>query len=123
MVDKGGVIAVNGVGRVEKYRFQILLDVTDFRGVLFHAVKDKFNVAAVQLHKLCFHKFCRVIVPGDTDSLSPGADGFKDKVYNPVQAVFVSVGVLDEMLILDIVLDNFLIDFVCFSLFRFLLFG
>ncbi len=42
VVDKGGVIAVNGVGCVEKYRFQILLDVADFRGVLFHAVKDKF---------------------------------------------------------------------------------
>lgn len=69
VVDKGGVIAVNGVGRVEKYRFQILLDVTDFRGVLFHAVKDKFNVAAVQLHKLCFDKLCRIIVPGDTDCL------------------------------------------------------
>jgi len=46
------------VGCVEKYRFQILLDVADFRGVLFHAVKDKFNVAAVQLHKLCFDKLC-----------------------------------------------------------------
>ena len=34
VVDKGGVIAVNGVGRVEKYRFQILLDVTDFRGAV-----------------------------------------------------------------------------------------
>ena len=88
MVDKGGVIAVNGVGCVEKYRFQILLDVADFRGVLFHAVKDKFNVAAVQLHKLCFDKLCRIIVPGDTNCLSFGADSFKDKGHNLVQAFY-----------------------------------
>ena len=92
MVDKGGVIAVNGVGCVEKYRFQILLDVADFRGVLFHAVKDKFNVAAVELHKLCFDKLCRIIVPGDTDCLSFGADSFKDKGHNLVQAFPVNVG-------------------------------
>ena len=43
MVDKGGVIAVNGVGRVEKYRFQILLDVADFRGVLFRSVYKELH--------------------------------------------------------------------------------
>ena len=118
MVDKGGVIAVNGVGCVEKYRFQILLDVADFRGVLFHAVKDKFNVAAVELHKLCFDKLCRIIVPGDTDCLSFGADSFKDKGHNLVQAFPVNVGMLDKMLILDIVLDDFLIHTVCVCRFR-----
>ena len=87
MVDKGGVIAVNGVGCVEKYRFQILLDVADFRGVLFHAVKDKFNVAAVEFHKLCFDKLCRIIVPGDTDCLSFGADSFKYEGHNFIDEV------------------------------------
>ena len=113
MVDKGGVIAVNGVWGVEQHRFQILLDVADFGGVLTHTSKDKLNMTAVEFHKLFFHKLCRVIVPGDTDSLSAGADRFKDKGHNLVQAFFFKVSVLDEMLILDIVLDNFLIYSVC----------
>ena len=87
--------------------------VADFGGVLTHTSKDKLNMTAVEFHKLCFHKLCRVIVPGDTDSLSAGADRFKDKGHNLVQAFFFKVSVLDEMLILDIVLDNFLIYSVC----------
>ena len=82
MIDKGGIVAVNGIRRIEQHRFKILLDVADFGGILFHAVKDKFNVAAVELHKLCLDKLCRVIVPGDTDCLSLAAYRFKDNRNN-----------------------------------------
>ena len=43
MSDKGGIVAVNGRRGIEKHRLQILLDVTDFRCVLLHTVKHKFN--------------------------------------------------------------------------------
>ena len=82
MSDKGGIVAVNGIRRIEQHRFKVLFDVADFGGILFHAVKDKFNVAAVELHKLCLDKLCRVIVPGDTDCLSLAAYRFKDNRNN-----------------------------------------
>ena len=44
MSDKGGIVAVNGIRRIEQHRFKVLFDVADFGGILFHAVKDKFNV-------------------------------------------------------------------------------
>ena len=44
---------------------------------------------AVQLHKLGFHQLRRIVVTGNTDGLAPGADGFKDQVYNLVQTVAV----------------------------------
>lgn len=106
------------LGALKSTAFRYCLMFADFRGVLFHAVKDKFNVAAVELHKLCFDKLCRMIVPGDTDCLSFGADSFKDKGHNLVQASPVNVGMLDKMLILDIVLDDFLIHAVCVCRFR-----
>ena len=80
--DKGGIVAVNGIRRIEQHRFKVLFDIADFGGILFHAVKDKFNVTAVQLHKLCLDKLCRVIVPGDTDCLSLAAYRFKDNRNN-----------------------------------------
>ena len=81
--------------------------------ILFHAVKDKFNVTAVELHKLCLDKLCRVIVPGDTDCLSLAAYRFKDNRNNFVQTVFVYLPVAYKMVVLDIVLDDFLINAVC----------
>ncbi|CCL93462.1 hypothetical protein BN190_4870002 [Clostridioides difficile T14] len=52
VIDKGGIIAVNGTRRVEQYRFQILLDIAHFGCVLPHAIQNKLNMAAVQLQKL-----------------------------------------------------------------------
>ena len=107
------IIAVNGIRRIEQHRFKVLFDVADFGGILFHAVKDKFNVTAVELHKLCLDKLCRVIVPGDTDCLSLAAYRFKDNRNNFVQTVFVYLPVAYKMVLLDIVLDYFLINAVC----------
>ena len=86
---------------------------------MIHAVKDKFNVAAVELHKLCLDKLCRVIVPGDTDCLSFGADSFKHEGYNFIDEVFIKAVVLHENVILDIVLDDFFVNIKC-ARFRFL---
>ena len=44
---------------------------------------------AVEFHKLGFHQLRRIVVTGNTDGLAPGADGFKDQVYNLVQTVAV----------------------------------
>ena len=76
---------------------------------------------AVKFHKFAFYKLCRVVVPGNTDCLSSGADRFKDKVNDFVQPVPVS-HILYENVIVDIVLDNFLIHAVCVVPFRSFLF-
>ena len=76
---------------------------------------------AVKFHKFAFYKLYRVVVPGNTDCLSSGADRFKDKVNDFVQPVPVN-HILYENVIVDIVLDNFLIHAVCVVPFRSFLF-
>ena len=117
MGDKCGIVVVNGGRGIEKHRPQVLLDVADFGGVFPHTVHDKLNVAAVQLHKLALYKLCRVVVPGDTDFLSCGADGFKDNVNDFVKTFPVCAAALHENVIVDIVLDDFLIHPVCVARF------
>ena len=68
---------------------------------------------AVQFHKFCFYKLCRVVVPGDTDCSSFGADSFKNKGKDFLYPVPVKVSVLYQIVVLDIVLDDFLIHAIC----------
>ena len=109
---KGRVIAANRRRGIEKGSFHVLLDVADFGGVFLHTVQYKADMLAVQLHKLCFYKLCRVVVPCDTDCSSFGADGFKDKGKDFLYPVPVKVSVLYQIVVLDIVLDDFLIHSV-----------
>lgn len=106
---KGGVIGADSGRGIEKGCFHVLLDVADFGGVLAQTVKDKADMLAVQFHKLCLYKLCRVIVPGDTDCLSSGADGFKHEVNKLVKPVPVKLPVLQKNVIADVVLDDFLV--------------
>ena len=115
---KGRVIAANRRRGIEKGSFHVLLDVADFGGVFLHTVKHKADMLAIQLHKLCFYKLCRVVVPCDTDCPSFGADGFKDKGNDFLYPVPVKVSVLYQIVVLDIVLDDFLIHSVCVCRFR-----
>ena len=98
---------------IEKGSFHVLLDVADFGGVFLHTVQYKADMFAVQFHKFCFYKLCRVVVPGDTDCSSFGADGFKNKGKDFLYPVPVKVSVLYQIVVLDIVLDDFLIHAVC----------
>ena len=75
-------------------------------------------MAAIQLHKLGFHQFGGVVVPGNTDCLSRCADGFQHKVNNLVQTVFVYFAVLNEVVVFDIVLDNLPVNLYCAIAFR-----
>ena len=110
---KGRVIAANRRRSIEKGSFHVLLDVADFGGVFLHTVQYKADMFAVQFHKFCFYKLCRVVVPGDTDCSSFGADGFKNKGKDFLYPVPVKVSVLYQIVVLDIVLDDFLIHAVC----------
>ena len=67
-------------------------------------------MAAVQFHKLCFHKLGWVVVPGNADSLSCRTDGFKHEVNDFVKTFPVKAVVLREYVILDIVLDDFTVN-------------
>ncbi|EQJ59546.1 hypothetical protein QSK_1018 [Clostridioides difficile P29] len=110
---KGRVIAANRRRGIEKGSFHVLLDVADFGGVFLHTVQYKADMFAVQFHKFCFYKLCRVVVPGDTDCSSFGADGFKNKGKDFLYPVPVKVSVLYQIVVLDIVLDDFLIHAIC----------
>jgi hypothetical protein len=90
---KGRVIAANRRRGIEKGSFHVLLDVADFGGVFLHTVQYKADMFAVQFHKFCFYKLCRVVVPGDTDCSSFGADGFKNKGKDFLYPVPVKVSV------------------------------
>ena len=110
MGDKGSVIIADSGRGVEKGCFQILLDVADFRGVLFHAVKDKFNVAAVQLQKFSLYQLGGVIVASDAERLSRRADSFQHEVYDLIQTLLVHFRVLRERVVLDILHDDFTVN-------------
>jgi hypothetical protein len=80
--------------------------------------KDKFNWTAVELHKLCLDKLCRVIVPGDTDCsfivfFPIACIPFKDnsKTFRPDGLCLPAVAY--KMVVLDIVLVISLINAVC----------
>ena len=77
-------------------------------------------MAAVELHKLCLYKLCRVVVPGDTDLLSGRADGFKDNVKDFVKPFPVGTAALYENVIVDIVLDDLPVNLYCALSCRFL---
>ena len=84
-----------------------------FGGVFLHTVQYKADMFAVQFHKFCFYKLCRVVVPGDTDCSSFGADSFKNKGKDFLYPVPVKVSILYQIVVLDIVLDDFLIHAIC----------
>lgn len=117
MGDKGSIVVVNRGRGIEQYRFQILPDIADLRCILFQTVHDKLNMQTVELHKLCLYQLCRVVVPGNTDRLSCAAYRFKDQINDFVDTLFLIAVILNEDVILDIVLDDFLINPVCVVLF------
>ena len=93
---KGRIVAVDGAGGVEQHGPQVLLDVTDFGGVIPQAVHDELDVMAAQFQELGLDQLCWVIVPGHPDGLAVGADGFQQDVHDLVQLFPVYPGILDE---------------------------
>ena len=74
-------------------------------------------MAAVKLHKFCLYKLRRVFIACNQDFLSFAAYGFKNDVKDFINTITFKAFFVYEVLILDIVLDNFFIDFVCVFLF------
>ena len=79
-------------------------------------------MAAVKLHEFCLYKLRRVFIACNYDFLSFAAYGFKNEVKDFINAITVKAFSNYEVFILDIVLDNFLIDFICVFLIRSFLF-
>ena len=106
MGDEGGVIASHRAGGVEQHRQQVFLDVADFRGVLPHTVHDELNMAAVEFQQLGLYQLGGVVVPGHPDCLSGRADGFHQQFHDAVQFLPADLGVVQEVVVLDILLDD-----------------
>ena len=79
-------------------------------------------MAAVKLHEFCLYKLRRVFIACNYDFLSFAAYGFKNQVKNFINAITIKAFCVYEVSILDIVLDKFLIDFVCIFFFLSILF-
>ena len=79
-------------------------------------------MAAVKLHEFCLYKLRRVFIACNYDFLSFAAYGFKNEVKDFINAITIKSLCIDEVFIIDIVLYNFLIDFVYVFLIRSILF-
>ena len=102
MVDEGCVVAVHRDRRVIQRRQQIFLDIADIGGVLPHPFQHILDVGAVDLQKPGLHHLGGVVIPGDTDHLSVGADGIHHELHQLVQMVFIQLDVLRENVIFDV---------------------
>ena len=109
---KGRIVTVDGAGGVEQHGPQVLLDVTDFGGVILQAVHDKLDVMAVQFQKLGLDQLCRIIVPGNPDGLAAGTDSFQQDVHDLVQLFPVYPGILGEGVILDVLQNQVPVDLI-----------
>ena len=109
---KGRIVAVDGAGGVKQHGPQVLLDVSDFGGVVPQAVHDELNVMAVQLQEFRLDQFCRVIVPGHPDGLAGSADRFQQDVHDLVQLFPVYPGILGEGVILDVLQNQAPVDLI-----------
>ena len=114
MRNKGGIVAVNSAGGIKQHRPEILPDVADLSGVLPQTVKDKLDMAAVQLHKLAFYQLCRVVVTGNADLLAGTAYRFQNNVHDLVQAVTVNALILQKDVVFDVIADNLPVNPICF---------
>ena len=65
---------------------------------------------AVQLHKLGLHQLSGVIIPGNTNGLAGGTNGFQHQIDDFVKLRPVNGIVLNEIVILDILQKDFSIN-------------
>ena len=112
-----GVVAADGSGRVPERCQQILPDVADFGGVFFQTVKDKLDIS------LSIFK-SRVSPPRQDNRSqrgysSAGTDRLNHQLNNFINTVMVIREVLQEVIVADVLLDDFSIDFMSLSSHRF----
>ena len=69
-------------------------------------VHDKFDMAAVEFQQLGLYQLGGVVVTGHPDCLAGRADGFHQQFHDAVQFLPVDLGVVQEVVILDILLDD-----------------
>ena len=69
-------------------------------------VHDKFDMAAVEFQQLGLYQLGGVVVTGHSDCLAGCADGFYQQFHDAVQFLRVDFGVVQEVVILNIFLDD-----------------
>ena len=63
-------------------------------------------MAAVEFQQLGLYQLGGVVVTGNTDCLAGRADGFHQQFHDAVQFLLVDLGVVQKMVVLDILLDD-----------------
>ena len=92
---------------IEQNGQKILFHVANFRGVLLQTVHDKLNVRIIQLQEPGTNDFMRKIASCNTGGLSLCTDRFHDQLHNFVQILPISFILLTQVLIPDILLNQF----------------
>ena len=72
VIDKSGIVAADGSRGVIQDGQQILLDIPDFGGVLFHAIQRKLDMLCVQLQEPGTDNLMREIAACDA-GIPPGS--------------------------------------------------
>ena len=104
---QGSVVAVDGGRGVIQSGQQVFLDIADIGGVLPHTVQHILDVGAVQLQEPGLDHLRRVVVPGNADGLPVGAHRIHHELHQFVQTVPVKRMVSDEVVILDVLQNQF----------------
>ena len=111
MADKGGIVAVNGGRGIIQRRQQVFLDIADIGGVLLHPFQHILDVGAADLQEPGLHHLGGVVVPGDADHLTVGADGIHHELHQLIQTVPVQLFILGEDIVVDILQNDLPVAF------------
>ena len=93
--------------RIIKRGQQVLLDISDFRGILLKAIQHHPDMLRIQFEQTGPDNLMAKVTSGNPGILSPGTDRFHNQFYNLVQH-FLIVGIfLKQIFILNILLYQF----------------
>ena len=98
------VNAGGGAYKADMREIQERLD--EIGGVLPHPFQHILDVGAVDLQKPGLHHLGGVVIPGDTDHLSVGADGIHHEFHQLVQTVPVQLFILGEDIVVDVLKND-----------------
>lgn len=106
MIDKCGVVTVDGGRRIVEGGQKVGTDVPHLRRILMQAADHILDVAGVQLQQPAFHNLLWVVLASNADHFSGAAYRVYQNVQNFIQQVAVIAQVFSENVILNILLQN-----------------
>ena len=107
MMDKRGVILLDGDSRVVKRGEQICLDVADLRDAPVHAVHDVLDMLPRQLQETALDDLHRQFILAYADRIAGRAADLQHKLHIAVDLLRVHGAVMQEDVIVNVFTDDF----------------